>query len=288
MRLILSRKGFDSASGGCPSPIFPDGSMLALPIPDTSSTIRYDALSWNGRNLGELVERLTRGRQRRGSFAHLDPDLRAGLMPREPGWRAALGQEGASQSHLRNQGVREGDLFLFWGLFRRVGEDLSWSGRPFHAIWGWLQVARAADVSRDVLPAVTSEQWSWAATHPHVRVRDGEKVRREPNCLYVATERLSLPGLSRRSASGAGVFESFRPALQLTADPETKLSVWSLPACFSPGARSALTFHSSRDRWTPHGERVLLETVGRGQEFVLDLDAYPQAFDWIAALFRGP
>ena len=23
-KLILSRKGFDSASGGCPSPIFPD------------------------------------------------------------------------------------------------------------------------------------------------------------------------------------------------------------------------------------------------------------------------
>ncbi len=32
-KLILSRKGFDSASGGCPSPIFPDGTMFSLPIP---------------------------------------------------------------------------------------------------------------------------------------------------------------------------------------------------------------------------------------------------------------
>ena len=32
-KLILSRKGFDSGSGGCPSPIFPDGTMFSLPIP---------------------------------------------------------------------------------------------------------------------------------------------------------------------------------------------------------------------------------------------------------------
>ncbi len=32
-RLILSHKGFDSRSGGCPSPIFPDGTMFSLPIP---------------------------------------------------------------------------------------------------------------------------------------------------------------------------------------------------------------------------------------------------------------
>ena len=41
MRLILSRKGFDSANGGCPSPIFPDGSMLSLPIPSRSAPHRY-------------------------------------------------------------------------------------------------------------------------------------------------------------------------------------------------------------------------------------------------------
>ena len=33
MKLILSRKGFDSQSGGCPSPIFPNGTLYSLPIP---------------------------------------------------------------------------------------------------------------------------------------------------------------------------------------------------------------------------------------------------------------
>ena len=33
MRIILSRKGLDSATGGIPSPILPDGQLLPLPIP---------------------------------------------------------------------------------------------------------------------------------------------------------------------------------------------------------------------------------------------------------------
>jgi hypothetical protein len=33
MKIILSRKGFDSSYGGYPSPILPDGKMVSLPIP---------------------------------------------------------------------------------------------------------------------------------------------------------------------------------------------------------------------------------------------------------------
>jgi len=34
MKIVLSRKGFDSSYGGCPSPILPDESLLSLPIPE--------------------------------------------------------------------------------------------------------------------------------------------------------------------------------------------------------------------------------------------------------------
>ena len=40
MKIILSRKGFDSANGGGPSPIFPDGRLLSLP----SRLVLADAL----------------------------------------------------------------------------------------------------------------------------------------------------------------------------------------------------------------------------------------------------
>ena len=34
MKLIFSRKGFDSATGGKPSPIFPDGTMVSPNLED--------------------------------------------------------------------------------------------------------------------------------------------------------------------------------------------------------------------------------------------------------------
>lgn len=40
MKLILSRKGFDSSVGGVASPIFSSGRLLSLPIPDPNSPIR--------------------------------------------------------------------------------------------------------------------------------------------------------------------------------------------------------------------------------------------------------
>ena len=45
MKVILSRKGFDSSNGGCPSPILPDGTLLSLPIP-TDDRDKYEDLSW--------------------------------------------------------------------------------------------------------------------------------------------------------------------------------------------------------------------------------------------------
>ncbi|MBL0351557.1 MAG: hypothetical protein IPP03_02230 [Dechloromonas sp.] len=37
MKVILGRKGFDSSTGGCASPIFPDGSLFPLSIPASNA-----------------------------------------------------------------------------------------------------------------------------------------------------------------------------------------------------------------------------------------------------------
>jgi hypothetical protein len=39
MKVILSRKGFDSGYGGIPSPVLPDGTMLSLPIPSKGDKV---------------------------------------------------------------------------------------------------------------------------------------------------------------------------------------------------------------------------------------------------------
>jgi hypothetical protein len=46
MKVILSRKGFDSGYGGYPSPVLPDGTILSLPIPIAGSGIRDSELTY--------------------------------------------------------------------------------------------------------------------------------------------------------------------------------------------------------------------------------------------------
>src|ERR1035441_10298916 len=151
MKLILSRKGFDSSAGKKPSPIFPDGTMLSLPIPDKASTITYQDIAGNASaSVGELVLDLA-GRPPTHR-AHMDPDLSALSIPRRQGWRPLFGQEGDAESHLENQGVGPGDVFLFFGLFREVERSVDgWryvrGSRPMHVIFGWLQVAKRIAVS---------------------------------------------------------------------------------------------------------------------------------------------
>src|ERR1039458_9828672 len=124
-RIILSRKGFDSTAryGAKPSPILDGKRLLSLPIPeDKKRTIRYSDLrdpSGNFQNLGQIVEQLTNGKLDGNCFAHLDPDLRReSVDTRLPGWRPIFGQVDQAQTHLCNQGVGKGDLFLFYGLYQ--------------------------------------------------------------------------------------------------------------------------------------------------------------------------
>lgn len=281
MRLILSRKGFDSASGGCPSPIFPDGSMFSLPIPDKHSPVRYCELAWRGRSVGELVEQLTRGRQRSDYRAHLDPDLRPELRRRAAGWRPALGQRGSAQGHLRKQGVGAGDLFLFWGVFRRVDLELRWVGPRLHVIWGFLQVGSVNPVDQVVRPRLDRE-WRWAAGHPHLSPGSDRT-----NTLYVADERLRVEGQSTKALAGAGVFDVFDERRQLTAPDANTPSTWRLPSWVHPGRRRPLTYHATAARWTRTRSHVRLRTAARGQEFVLDADDYPEAAEWALGLIRS-
>ena len=277
MRLILSRKGFDSSSGGCPSPIFPDGSMIALPIPDTRSPVRYQDLLWRGWNLGEVVAELTTGCIREDHGAHLDPDLRPDLLSRPPRWLPTLGQHAAAQGHLRNQGVCAGDLFLFFGLFRPVDASLRWVGRPEHHVWGWLQIASIAPV--DTVARVGGAEWRWLRSHPHLAFPPDPT-----NTLYVGADRLSLPGRSPSAMRGSGTFDHASASRRLTAARAKSPSEWTLPGAFLPRGRPPLSYHGDLGRWSRHGKNIRLRAAARGQEFVLDLERYPEVTRWLEDL----
>jgi hypothetical protein len=122
MKVIFSRKGFDSAAGGVPSPVI-DGIPVSLPIPASGrSETTYGDLG-----LGDAVLAATRGRISPSHLCHEDPQFAGGC--------CAFGQTGAAQSHLANQNAGAGDVFLFFGLFRDPE-----ARERHHRIFGYLVV----------------------------------------------------------------------------------------------------------------------------------------------------
>jgi hypothetical protein len=104
MKIILSRKGFDSVAGGVASPIFQtDDRLISLPIPANGGNgIPYEEIGFDDSTLGAMIADLTGERIWRSSrkTAHLDPDLRRIARGRMPGWRPLFGQADRAQSHL--------------------------------------------------------------------------------------------------------------------------------------------------------------------------------------------
>jgi hypothetical protein len=229
-----------------------------------------------------LLQDLSGGRHRLDSTIHLDPDLDRPVAARPPGWRPALGQTGAAQRHLAKQGVGPGDVFLFFGWFREV-ESLNgtWryrKGAPdLHVLFGWLEVA-------DVVPIVTHREealakYPWCSGHPHVANPD--HYENPANTLYIAPK---ISSFALNAHFGAGRFSKFSAELQLTQHGHSRTH-WSLPACFMPSCTSkALTYHGDLSRWECIGDRALLRSASKGQEFVLDCSYSPSVQTWAADL----
>ena len=86
MKVILSRKGMDSATGGMDSPILPDGTLLSLPIPaEANGLTPYLDLHYKNLNYLDLIH----GLKPRFQFTdcHLDPDIYAEATCRPQGGR---------------------------------------------------------------------------------------------------------------------------------------------------------------------------------------------------------
>jgi hypothetical protein len=268
LKIIFSRKGFDSAAGGCPSPII-DGQPVSLPIPSRMPTpTRFGDVHGP---YGQLVVDLTRGRLTPNDWCHLDPDINPASLPRQPRWRGAFGQTRAAQGHLANQGVQPGDLFVFWGLFRPVAHTGRWHfvGMPEHRVWGWLQIGEIVELGVDGSHAVAERPW--LKDHPHARA--GWCA---PNVLYVASDELTL-GVRALSMPGAGVL---RRGYRLTAGGTT-LSTWRVPDWLNPlPGGSGMTYHPL-PRWSQEGT---VQSAARGQEFVAVLPDDGPAIAWLTAL----
>lgn len=279
MKVVLSRKCFDSSYGGIPSPILPDGRLLPLPIPSRSDNTTFQDLGYDDVDLGKIVSDLSRQKHSINTCVHLDPDLGRRKCDRMPGWRPALGQTGSAQGHLQSMGVGPGDIFLFFGWFRRSELYQGvWRYAPsapnMHVIFGWLEIEA-------VLPVVTDrdgclEKYPWIQNHAHV-VQPGW-YSNERNTLYVTTEQSSIV---EQPSFGGGVFSHYCDDLRLTK-PGCSRTVWSLPHWFLPNGRPPLSYHGKQERWEAGVDDVTLKSVAKGQEFVIDGAYYPELAGWVS------
>jgi hypothetical protein len=234
---------------------------------------RYSDLSGG---IAEFVSGLTGGRIAGDRPCHLDPDVDAGSLTRQPGWRGAFGQVSAAQSHLANSGVGPGDVFLFWGLYRPAvrSESGSWvfAGKVEHRLFGWLQVDEVLAVGED--PSSALRRYSWLKSHPHLA--NGWSTN---NTVYVARERLAFPG-QVVALPGFGVLTR---GLRLTAPSSTQPSLWAAPPWLDPlKGGTGMTYHPA-ERWNPDGT---LRSAARGQEFVADIGERQDAVDWLLRVIR--
>lgn len=180
MKIVFSRKGFDSSAGGGPSPIVA-GQPLSLPIPaGAASTTTYGDLG-----LGEHAAKASRGKLGADDLCHHDPMFLGAETGRGT---CVFGQCGAAQTHLERQGVGLGDVFVFFGLFEEAE-----TGEPHHRIFGYLKV-------EEIVPlAGGAPDWAVRLGHPHALAMhhkndaiwrgEGQVAARASNAL-----RLTVPG----------------------------------------------------------------------------------------------
>jgi hypothetical protein len=259
------------------SPILPCGCLCSIPIPYKEG-ILYSEIHFGKRSLQQIGSGVKS--EWNGGPAHLDPDLRSeSLATRPAGWRAAFGQSSAAAGHLEKQGVGEGDLFLFFGWFRKTemkDGKLKFCRKDIgrHIIYGWLEVGKVIEVGRAENDWKLPRNLQFLDHHPHVRFAEHE---RHPNRVYVVSE----------SGLGAGLFRTESDGLVLTK-PDCARSQWQLPKGVFDSLFTGrdLSYHGRELRWKLGDDGVRLTAVSRGQEFVFDGFKHPVAYEYFARLIR--
>jgi hypothetical protein len=274
MKVIFSRKGFDSEYGSADSPILPDSRMISIPIPVDNSELGIDydnILVDNNKSYLQLMKELKIIPKL--NQCHLDPDLRKSILRRNDGWKPLFGQSGISKRHLIKKEVSKGDIFLFFGSFKSTfykDNQLSFQKEHArHVIFGYLIIDEIWDLGINGIDnfVINNPLFSWAFDHPHFNYKN-----EKDNVIFVSQK------------NGAGTFK-YNDGLALTKLGYLK-SVWELPTIFSP-ENVSISYHEDKNRFCMLQDKLLLQTVGKGQDFVVtpkDKKAEKQLEEWVHQL----
>ena len=213
MRVIISRKGFDTLNGAMPSPILPNKQLISFPIPAQNDSVKYSDLSLSPSvNYFSLISSLQLQKKKdiisNSATCHLDPDIYPTILKRPKNWKPLFGQIGAAQTHLRDNSIKKDDLFLFFGWFRhttlrdglvRFDKTKTYS---LHVLFGYFQI--------DQMITNQSHFENWMCYHPHIKNKS--RFQNKNNCVYVAKDHLTW----NEDLPGASPFIEFNDSLVLT------------------------------------------------------------------------
>jgi len=236
MRVILSRKGFDTKYGGIPSPILEDGTLLSLPIPVNGSPRKYSDLFYNRESFEDIIKQLKRGFNR--TDAAIDPDLRPEIFNAPSNWVASFGIGKGEITHFKNQQVGVDDLVLFFGWFKEAernnGKLRYVKGAPdLHIIYAYMQLGNIIDDS--------TKATEFYYLRPYI-----EKIAplSPSNKLCVARDTCSWD----ETRKGSGVLK-YDKRLVLTKEGMGDFAKWGLPDFFRDKEISLSCMGDTKIRW---------------------------------------
>ena len=260
-RLILSRKGFDAKAGGSASPIFSDGRIFSIPIPQNHpSPKKYKDLDFYGASGTELLKEVS-AKVKPSDYCHNDPLLNEDI--------GIFGQAGSSQTELKNSSVGPGDLFLFFGWFK----NFSTKGRDLHHLFGWLQIKEIIEGSK----AITTYLKKKNIAHPHGH---GDTSKFLNNTIYIGKKNLEI-NEKKVFDRGHGLFKKTHDDLILTEANKTR-SRWKLPSKYFLNTEGLFL---NRMKWENEKESTIFYK-GFGQEFILDIEKNPSVMTWAVNLIK--
>lgn len=273
MRIILSRKGVDSGNSNASNLVLLDsyfnGEMVMLPIPNLADKFTYKDVQFSKGNDCFVKNYLQERKIDLNTKCHLDPMLINYFD--NPSFLGAIGQVGASQTHLEKQKIKKGDLFIFFGKFESkmiLKNKVDTISKKDHIMFGYLQIGEIIyPNSRDKEKRPFFEKkYPWIKNHPHWNF---EKYKNSTNnCIYIANEKCSFD----KNIKGYGVFD-FSKDLILTKSGKS-ISKWNI---IEPLKNLEISYHTlasfKQDYFqsAAHGQEFVIEESSSAENWAIDL-----------------
>ena len=268
MKIIFSRKGFDSSAGGFPSLIFPNDTLYSVPIPGKLNLKKYCELEFKYKNyrIQDVLNDLTKkriyinGKSKQCDYnncefsCHHDPYF----IKTNQSNLIALGQVGIALKHLENQNVKKGDIFLFYGLFRKViYKNNQWlyneNFKPIHLIFSYMKINEIYTINDYIDAKLLIEKYPFLTKHPHLDKPFIEKYKGK-NKIFLGNE--------------CKIFDFHTKRILSDIDNYDGASKWKLPISFN--FVNSISYIKKIEIQNKH---AYLRHKGYGQEFVLNLEA---------------